>query len=266
MVGALAILLTGFVATDVEWKPLEPGLELAVIVAPMKSTVSDSKLTVVRIDPAVRSLKLLSASEVGGAKRTAAQWAQEFHLSVVVNAAMFDIEEPQLKARYLMKNFDHINNPTMGAQSAFLAFNPVDGTVPPVQIIDRRCQDLPSLQNKYHTLIQSIRMVNCKQMPTWKPQPLRWSMVAVAIDKQGRVLFVFTRSPYTVRDFIDMALSLPLGVRNMMYLEGGPETSLFVSAGGVKVEGFGSFETGFLEADTNDHFWPIPNVLAVTAE
>jgi hypothetical protein len=259
------VFFAGLAASAVEWKALEPGIELAVIEAPVTSSLGDSKLTVVRINPELRNLKLLMASQVGGGKRTARAWAEEFDLAVVVNAGMFETEGGQTKARFLMKNFDHVNNPNVGAANSFLAFNPVARDVPTVQIIDRRCQNFASLQGKYHTLIQGIRMVNCNQKATWKAQPRKWSMVVIAVDTQGRVLFVFARSPYTVRDFIDMALSLPLAILSMMYLEGGPEASLLVSAGGVRVEGIGSFETGFLENDTNDEFWPIPNVLGVAA-
>jgi hypothetical protein len=50
-----------------------------------------------------------------------------------------------------------------------------------------------------------------------------------------------------------------------MYVEGGPEASLYVAAGKERLERVGSFETGFREADDNAAFWPIPNVLAFKA-
>jgi hypothetical protein len=48
-----------------------------------------------------------------------------------------------------------------------------------------------------------------------------------------------------------------------MYLEGGPEASLYLEANGKKIERIGSYETGFWESDTNEQFWPLPNVIGI---
>ena len=49
-----------------------------------------------------------------------------------------------------------------------------------------------------------------------------------------------------------------------MYLEGGPETSLYVSVNGTVIQKFGSYETGFNENDENNRFWLLPNIIGVT--
>jgi hypothetical protein len=46
-------------------------------------------------------------------------------------------------------------------------------------------------------------------------------------------------------------------------LEGGPEATLYVNAGGTELERFGSYETGFNENDDNDRAWALPNVIGV---
>ena len=266
MVLILSLLLLagpGPAPVSIPWKTLESGLELAVVDAPRKSTHADSKFTLVRIDPAHQRLRLLMASEVGGPKRTAPEWVRQFGLSVVVNAGMFEARGDQSTAHFFMQNGTHVNNPKVANQNAFLAFDPVDDSVPAVQIIDRRCQKFPALRKKYKTLIQGIRMVDCRQRNTWSLQPKKWSMVVVAMDKHDRLLFIFTRSPYRVRVFIQMLLSMPLDIRNMMYLEGGPEASLVVKSGDTRVEKFGSYETGFNPDDKNAEFWPVPNVIGL---
>ncbi|MFC1654748.1 phosphodiester glycosidase family protein, partial [Myxococcota bacterium] len=219
-------ILLAAVQPAIEWKQLEPGLELAVVGASIKSSHNDSKFTLVRIDPEKRDLKLLMVSELGGKKRTAPEWAKQHKLAVVVNAGMFEAYGDQSTAHFYMQNYKHVNNPKIAGQNAVLAFNRRDESVPRVQIIDRRCQDFSILRKKYHTLIQGIRMVDCRQKNTWSLQKKKWSMVVVAVDQKGRVLFLFTRSPYRVHNYIKMLLALPLGIHNMMYLEGGPETSL----------------------------------------
>ena len=44
-------ILLAAVQPAIEWKQLEPGLELAVVGASIKSSHNDSKFTLVRIDP-----------------------------------------------------------------------------------------------------------------------------------------------------------------------------------------------------------------------
>jgi hypothetical protein len=85
----------------------------------------------------------------------------------------------------------------------------------------------------------------------------------VATDREGRVIFVFSRHPYSMRAFTDRLLSLPLGISAAMHVEGGPEASLSIHAGGVDIDLNGSYETGFNENDDERQQWPIPNLLAV---
>ena len=77
------------------------------------------------------------------------------------------------------------------------------------------------------------------------------------------MLFIFCRSPYSVYELIECLLGLPIDITRAQYLEGGPEASLYVSAGGRALEFVGSFETGFNPSDDNDSFWPLPNVIGV---
>ena len=106
-------------------------------------------------------------------------------------------------------------------------------------------------------------MVDCHGKNRWSEQPRMWSMVAIGMDKSGRALMIYCRSPYTVHAFIDMLLALDLELKNAMYLEGGPEASLFVKTSNLEFEGYGSYETGFFESDKNDRAWPIPNVIGI---
>jgi hypothetical protein len=97
----------------------------------------------------------------------------------------------------------------------------------------------------------------------WAQQDRRWSEAAVAVDGAGRVLFIFSRRPYAMRELNDRLLALPLGITAAMHVEGGPEASLSIHAGGVDLDLNGSYETGFNENDDEISQWPIPNVLAV---
>ena len=101
-----------------------------------------------------------------------------------------------------------------------------------------------------------------------RPPPLLAQTVvaaaaAVATDGAGRLLMIHCRSPYSTHDFIDILQDLPLDIASAMYVEGGPESQLYVNAGGARREFVGSFESGILESELNRRAWPIPNVVAV---
>ena len=151
----------------------------------------------------------------------------------------------------------------MNHDNAMLAFNRKTEEVAEIQIIDLRCQDWNVLKDQYYTYIQGIRMVDCKQKNRWSIQPKEWSMVIIGMDKRGNVLFIFSRSPYRVHDLIEMILDLPLNIYNAMYLEGGPEASLYIKSHDFEFKGFGSYETDFYLDDSNDDFWLIPNVIGI---
>lgn len=244
------------------WRALEAGLDLGEFPAPGGPAADAPRITVLRIDPARFRLVLVNASATPDRRpRTAREWAEEKGLVAAVNASMY--QEDGLTSVGLMRSAAHVNNSHLTRDKAVLAFDPEADTVPRVQIIDRACQDFEALERRYRTLVQSIRMVDCRQQNVWSRQPRRWSTAAVGIDKRGRVLFLFARSPFSTHDFIDILLRLPIDLFNAMYVEGGPEAQLYVKAGGVDVEKFGSFETGFFESDLNDRAWPVPNVIGV---
>ncbi len=245
-----------------DWTELEPGLELAELAAPVKSFIGESVIRVLRIDPERFELKLLNASAGAGEQSKAAKaWCHEHGLVAAINSSMY--QQDHRTSVSLMKTRGHVNNARLSKDNAVLAFDRLDPGVPPVQIIDRKLQDYESLKSRYGTLIQSIRMVTLERRNVWQQQPRRWSIAAIGMDQKGRVLFIHCRSPYSVHDFINLLLKLPIELKNAMYVEGGPEAQLYVESGETSLELMGSFETGFFETDDNLQGWPVPNVVGV---
>ena len=244
------------------WRPLEPGLELAALHAPVESELGDSLIRVLRIDPEHFDLRLLNASaRDDGELRTAREWAREYGLVAAINASMFQTDYRSSVS--LMINRAHVNNPRLSKDNTVLAFDRRDAGAPRAQIIDRACQDFDSLRESYRVLVQSIRMISCEGRNVWAEQSRKWSTAAIGVDDEGRVLFIHSRSPYSVHDLIDMLLALPLSLRNAMYVEGGREAQLYVHTAGEELEFYGSVEMGFLDADANRVAWPIPNAIGV---
>lgn len=224
----------------------------------------DQPLLAVRIDPAVHAFRLLCESEVAdGTLRSVEEWSRDFGLMAAVNAGMF--RQDYKTNTGLMVNHDHVNNPKLTPDyKAVFAFNRKDEGVPPAQIIDLQHQDFDALRGRYHTLIQGLRMISSKQTNVWSQSDRIWSTAVLAMDRSGRVLLLHCRAPYSVHDLNDILLSLPqLDVFNAMYLEGGPEASLYLQTGDHTIRRMGSYETGFNEDDDEVDFWPLPNVIGV---
>jgi len=239
---------------DELWKRIDDGLFL--------SEINSSKVTLIKIDPKHYSFKLLCASESNNLRMTTKKWCQKYNLISGINAGMFQADG--IKNVGYMKNFNHINSPRLNTSyKAVLAFHPVDATVPEAQIIDLKCQDFERLKDKYQTFIQGIRMVSCRQENVWEKQNKMWSIAAFGMDKTGHGLFIFTESPYAVHDFINILLSLPISLYSAMYLEGGPEATLYLSANGIEIEKIGSYETGLNENGFPKIARPIPNVIGI---
>jgi len=249
-------------SNEVFWKKVDEGLLVGEFDSPLKSKIKDSKVTIVKIDPQFYSFRLLCASEHSGVRNTAKKWCEKYSLIAAINAGMYQTDK--ITNVGLMKNFSHLNNPRLNSSyKAVLAFNPVDLSVPEIQIIDLRCHDFEKLRFKYHTLIQNIRMISCRQENVWSQQDKIWSMAVFGMDQNREALFIFTEAPYSGHDFINVLLSLPISIFNAMYLEGGPEASLYFSLSGMEFEKVGIYETGSQDDPYNAVARPIPNVIGI---
>jgi uncharacterized protein YigE (DUF2233 family) len=243
------------------WREVEDGLLIGEFEPQQRLELGDARILVIKIDPQKYSFRLMSASENGGNKMTVKEWCETYGLVAAFNAGMY--QEDGITSVGYMKNFKHINNRRLNKNNAVLAFNPVDTGVPEIQIIDRECQDFESLRGKYHTFVQSIRMVSCEQQNVWSPQPAAWSTLAIGMDERNKVLIIFSQQPYCVHDLIEMLLSLPLSLHNAMYLEGGPQASVYLSTKDVTLEKHGGWEGSPDRSNPIQVSWPIPNVLGI---
>jgi len=264
--GYVALVLlaraAGGAAEESSWRPLEPGLDLGTFAAPPPSTSTDSPVHVLRIDPERFALRLFNASaQPQGGLQTAREWSKRFGLVAAINASMYQAD--YRRSVSLMRSRDHINNPRVSRDNAVLAFDPLDPGVPPVQIIDRTCQDFDALRQRYGTLVQSIRMISCERANVWRPGPEQWSTAAIGTDRQGRVLFIHVQTPHSTHDLIDALLALPIDLQRAMYAEGGPEAQLYVSSGGYEQELVGTHGTSVSVAPGTMPAQPIPNVIGV---
>ena len=246
------------------WQMFDEGLYLGEFASPVKSRIYNYPISILKIKPEFYSFKLLCASEHDGNMRTAKQWCNEFGLLAAINASMYQDTDP-LKSTGYMKNYNHNNNPHINpAFGAFMAFNPIDSSHPEVRFVDRRLQkDWKAQIAKYHTVVQNYRMISKGKRKGWPQQKKLYSTAAVGMDKDNNVLFIHSPSPYSTHDFINILLSLPIDIESAMYLEGGPEATLYISPKHLQIKYKGRYGTVFAEYDGDISTLTIPNVIGI---
>jgi len=255
----LIALLAAPTSTVSSWQELAPGLDLGVFDSPTASTHGDSRVRVLRVDPARWEPVLLNGSALpGNPTLTARQWAEVEGLVAAINPSMYLADHRTSTA--LMRRPGHVNNPRRTKDNDVLVFGGGKAT-----ILDAACDDLDAELPAWGTAIQSIRMLRCDGKNVWSQNKKRWSHAVVGLDGAGRLLLIHARSPWTTHDFIEILRKLPLDLKRLQYAEGGPEAQLYVHLGDTELEQFGSYETGFYESDGNDRAWPVPNILGIRA-
>lgn len=245
----------GFAApanADVPWRALGRGLDHTT--AQIAATTGDRRLDVLRIDPSLNRFVMLIGGATETPPRTARQWASENGFVAATNAGMF-------RANGLPVGFaraaGRVVQASMSADRSIFTFGASSA-----RLLDLSCDMFEA--EAHENALQSIRMISCQGRNVWSQQPRIWSMACIAEDAAGQILFLHARSPLSVHDFIAAVKALPLGISRAMYLEGGPEATLFArGVGGETIERFGSYETGFNENDDNARAWPLPNILGV---
>ncbi len=247
-----------------KWQRLADGLELGVFLSPQRAEYGDSLIRILRMNPQHFELRLLNASSSkAGRPLTAKQWCRQNNLVAAINASMYQTDHKTSVS--LMRTRSHTNNPRLSKDKTILAFDRLASNVPKVRIIDRQCEDFSHWKAKYGTLVQSIRMISCKGENVWSQQPRKWSTAAIATDLQGRVLFIHVGSPYSTHDLINILKTLPLGIKRAMYSEGGPQAQLYIRHGGQEHEFVGQFDLKLNDNINSPVFWPIPNVVGISA-
>ncbi|HEV2195506.1 MAG TPA: phosphodiester glycosidase family protein [Candidatus Acidoferrum sp.] len=259
----LSSLLLARPASD--WKTLAPGMDLKYVPAKRPSSVGDSRIVILRMDPSQWQLEAVGITQTGESSgHTARAWSQSRNFSATINAGMFATDY-KTHLGY-MGSASHINNSHLNAYQSVAAFEPRDSqSLPRFRIFDL---DAPGIHfqgilKEYTSVLQNLRLVKRPGLNQWSQQERKWSEAALGEDDAGRILFIYSRSPFSMHDLNDELLSASIGLVAAQHLEGGPEAQLYVHVGNVEMELCGSYETSFKENDSNSVAWPVPNILGV---
>jgi hypothetical protein len=260
---------TGPEGADVpKWRELQAGLDYATFDLPatlLDREASDGKVYIVRVDPLRAPLLVGMASALDGQSHTAAEWCRKNGWAVAINMGMYRLD--RLKNVGYARFKKHVNNPRWVAKyKSALALDSRPGHKAAV-MMDLDGKGARASLAEFETVIQNLRLIQHPGKSAWSTaSSRRWSEAAVAADGTGRILFVFSRAPLSMGEFTRWLLTLPIHMVAAMHVEGGPEASLSIHAGGVDLDLNGSYETGFNENEGEKSQWPIPNVLGVAAQ
>ncbi|MBX3273428.1 MAG: phosphodiester glycosidase family protein [Sandaracinaceae bacterium] len=219
-------------------------------------------LTVVRVDLSRYRLAVLSAVR-DGAPRTLDAWVRDHRLAGGINAGMF---LPSYRpVGTLLDRGEALSLRNPARYDGIVGWDPRPGASA-IAVGGRGCPtSREGLLERYQSAVQGFRMmIDCAGRARPWPTRRRYSAAALGRDAEGRAVFVHTRTPYRMEVLNQMMVELDLGIRGLVYMEGGPEASLVVREGATRVTEIGSWEDGFWENDGNDRLWDIPGVIGFT--
>jgi len=222
-----AVALWGAVVPAVAadgWQQLAPGLELTHFDSRHRVFADDGDLTVLRVETRLHPLVLLAGGE---SRRSLAQWCDEFDLLAATNAGMYQADL-RTHVGFCQVRGEVVNGFANDYLSA-LALDPLDPADPPFRIIDLDVMPLAEIRQQYATVVQNLRLIKGGGENRWQPALDQWPEAALAQDNQGRALLVYCRMPWSMYQFNEILLALPLGVVAAQHLEGRSQAGLYMS-------------------------------------
>lgn len=171
--------------SDINWKELDKGLFYTEMDGPYISKFSDSKISILKIDPAFFDFDLLASSESDSLLRTIKDWCDTSNLTGGINAGMYSLKD-HISGVGLMQHYEHVNNPKVKENfNALAVFNPKDKSLASLQIVDMVNQEWKDILKNYNSCFQSIRMIDNEGKAVYwnNKHVLRCSMTVLAVDK-----------------------------------------------------------------------------------
>lgn len=248
---------------DDTWVELTKGIFYIEKTAPKRSPINDNKISILKIDPNKADFEFKSAIQNDKTMLCVADYAEKFDYNIVINAGMYDLRNYFKSKGLLINSAEYANNASLYPNyNMMICANPKAEGLPNFCIKDLTAEPWHTIKPKFESFSQGLRMIDSDGKPmSWNKRYQSCSQLIVAEDKKGMIYFIFTRSPYTQNTMIDFMVGM--GLRNAVYMEGGPQTSLFVDIDDYRIEKVGSYVSNTYPTDSNHEYWPLPNVIGV---
>jgi uncharacterized protein YigE (DUF2233 family) len=247
------------------WKQLAPGMDLQNLITINHGSSGDSSITILRIDPDLWELVFIGISQSGEKSgKTAREWCRSYKLTSAINAGMY-ADNYKTHVGYL-RSKDHVNNSHVNNYQSVMAYNPKkDKKIAPFRIfdLDESGISMQSILNDYNSAIQNLRLIKKPGTNLWKQQTREWCEAAIGEDKEGRILFIYSRSPLSMHDLNQELLASGIGIVAAQHLEGGFEAQFYLNQGDVEIDLFDRYDAKSKEYNGNEEPWPIPNIIGI---
>ena len=238
-----------------QWTDVAPGLAVQEF-----SSEEGPTLLVLRIDPAQNDFVLGAASLDGRGARPLGKWAEEYNLLAAINASMY-LPDGLTSTGY-MRYGEHINNGRQVSRfGAFFVAGPDRDDLPRAALLDRESANVSALLPHYRLVVQNYRMTTHDGKILWAEGGPLYAISAVGQDAQGNILFLHCREPIEAYEFASHAMSLPLQLRQLMYVEGGGQAGLLLRTSALVRDVSGQSRNPLLVS--GKYGVAVPNVIGV---
>lgn len=258
-----SLLLQWSAFGDEGWLTLAPGLDAGYFKVERYTDSGDSVVTVLRVDPSLYSLEVLDAKSLAGESHSARGWAETHDAIATINAGMFTTDGVT-HVGFMRVNGAVVSRGRNGYQSVLAIGTPPASDQPTFRIFDVDADPPDTSYRSFPTMVQNLRLIKRPAENRWNiTSEKTWSEAALAEDSLGRALLIFCKSPYSMPEFNQIILGLPLGIVAAQHLEGGSEAQMYVKYGDFEIDLVGSYDPGFGEENFDAFRTSIPNVIAV---
>lgn len=243
------------------WKTIRSGLEATAVPFSFEVNCGDSLVRLFRIEKKAACLRLACAAILDNQASTAPGWAEKGGFDLVFNAGMYLPGTMKAAGRMAVKGtlIQAKENPNFGA------WFQLDGQGRQgFALQDKSCHPARPDSGVFASRFECMRMLDCNGMPvSWNKKRQSCSMLVAAEDSAGNFILAFCRSPMSQNQMAKFLARLPLGLRSALYLEGGPETSLFIKAPSGDISLVGTYVSGTWERCDNREFRRLPNAVGI---
>ncbi len=222
------LAVTGGAAATEGWQELETGLEIAHFDSRSRKFAADGDVTVLRVETRIFALQLLRTGGAADAlERDVARWCEDFDLVAAINAGMYQADRRTHVG--FCKVDGRVVNGFANDYLSVAAFGPVDRADPPFRIFDLDETPLDEVLRRYRNVVQNLRLIKRDRENRWQPALDQWREAALAEDRRGRALLVFCRTAWSMHQFNEILLALPLNVVAAQHLEGRNQARFWVN-------------------------------------
>ena len=237
-----------------QWVTLEEGLEVGQFDSGLRTADPKGDLLVLRVDTDSWILDAHIPKESEGFKgRTSKRWCELGPMVANINLGMYQ-EDKITHVGYLKIDGKVVNSFQNDYLSA-LAFGPIDPSEPYFRIFDLDEITLGEVAARYKTVAQNMRLIKRAGENRWQPANDRWQEAALGEDYKGRALLIICDRRWSMNEFNEILMALPLGLVVAQHLEGRVEASMWIDHPKVDVAD--------LPGNRKGHF-VVPNILGVT--